>query len=259
MVKNREVRRYYDALDAKLTSKTTESTANRRANLLCLLSMKGSLLQFYIFSNYYNHDFHEVQRLHLDFGALLQRVFQMLPDPTPRGEYAELLKRHDSIFRNDIFRPFTKGTDLASTQSNLAVRERPPLPDKPPYTAHLANLSFDVAQPDIEDFFRACKVINVRIVEDKIDRKPTWFGYVEFSTLDGLKAALDLSGQFLAGRQVKISVADPPKNESSRDSSIWSRKGPLPSQYAKPEQRHDGKIYHRQHNAEVPLLWNSWI
>lgn len=70
----------------------------------------------------------------------------------------------------------------------------------------------------------------MRIVEDKMDRKPKGFGYVEFGSLDGLKAALDLTGSNLAGRQVRISVADPPKDrpEQSRDFSDWSRKGPLP-------------------------------
>ena len=71
----------------------------------------------------------------------------------------------------------------------------------------------------------------MRIVEDKMDRKPKGFGYVEFGSLDGLKKALGLTGSNLAGRQVRISVADPPKNdrgESNRDFSDWSRKGPLP-------------------------------
>lgn len=118
------------------------------------------------------------------------------------------------------------GRDL----SQYSQREQLPLPDKPPYTAHLANLSFDVRQEDIEDFFRECQVTSVRIVEDKMDRKPKGFGYVEFGTLEGLKTALALSGSSLAGRNVRISVADPPKDrpEQSRDFSDWSRKGPLP-------------------------------
>lgn len=63
-----------------------------------------------------------------------------------------------------------------------------------------------------------------------MDRKPKGFGYVEFGTLEGLKTALALSGSNLAGRNVRISVADPPKDrpEQSRDFSDWSRKGPLP-------------------------------
>jgi len=51
----------------------------------------------------------------------------------------------------------------------------------------------------------------VRIVEDKLERKPKGFGYVEFSTLDGLKKALDLSGTPFQGRNVRVSVADPRK------------------------------------------------
>lgn len=63
-----------------------------------------------------------------------------------------------------------------------------------------------------------------------MDRKPKGFGYVEFGTLEGLKTALALSGSNLAGRNVRISVADPPKDrpDQSRDFSDWSRKGPLP-------------------------------
>ena len=37
------------------------------------------------------------------------------------------------------------------------------------------------------------------------------FGYVEFQTLDGLKKALELNNGQLAGRNVRVSVADPRK------------------------------------------------
>ncbi|KAL9060730.1 MAG: hypothetical protein Q9162_000434 [Coniocarpon cinnabarinum] len=104
-----------------------------------------------------------------------------------------------------------------------------PLPTAPPYTAHLGNLSFDVTQGDVEDFFADCQVTSVRIVEDKIDRRPKGFGYVEFGTLDGLKQALTKNGASFQNRSVKISVADPPKDRvEQRSFDDWSRKGPLP-------------------------------
>ena len=84
-----------------------------------------------------------------------------------------------------------------------------PLPTKPPYTAHLGNLPFDATNLDIEDFFAGCEVANVRIVEDKLERKPKGFGYVEFRSLEGLKKALDLSGTPFRNRDIRISVADP--------------------------------------------------
>ncbi|KAK5049105.1 hypothetical protein LTR84_005528 [Exophiala bonariae] len=121
------------------------------------------------------------------------------------------------------------GDRFADRRDGYPPREALPLPTQPPYTAHLANLSFDATQGDVNDFFNECQVTNVRIVEDKLDRKPKGFGYVEFATLDGLKAALNLSGNNLAGRQVRVSVAEPPKErQDARDFSDWSRKGPLP-------------------------------
>ena len=70
-------------------------------------------------------------------------------------------------------------------------------------------MSFDASQADVEDFFKDCQVTNVRIVEDKLDRKPKGFGYVEFGTLDGLKKALSYSGSSLGGRMIRVSVAEP--------------------------------------------------
>lgn len=90
-----------------------------------------------------------------------------------------------------------------------ARREALPLPDKPPYTAHLGNLAFDVMQPDVEKFLEGCQVTSVRIVEDKMDHKPKGFGYVEFATVDGLKKALTLSESSFMGRNIRISVAEP--------------------------------------------------
>jgi translation initiation factor 4B len=72
-------------------------------------------------------------------------------------------------------------------------------------------MSFDATEGDIHDFFAECEVTNVRIVEDKLDRKPKGFGYVEFATVDGLKKALELSGTQFQGRNIRISVAEPRK------------------------------------------------
>ncbi|KAF2468964.1 uncharacterized protein BDR25DRAFT_54446 [Lindgomyces ingoldianus] len=116
-----------------------------------------------------------------------------------------------------------------TSDRGYAMREVLPLPSKPPYTAHLGNLSFDATEGDITDFFSGCEVTNVRIVEDKLERKPKGFGYVEFGSLDGLKKALELSGTQFQGRNIRISVAEPPKDRpETKDMSDWTRKGPLP-------------------------------
>ncbi|KAJ4391982.1 Eukaryotic translation initiation factor 4B [Gnomoniopsis smithogilvyi] len=112
-------------------------------------------------------------------------------------------------------------------------REELPLPDKPPYTAHLGNLSYDANQEAVTDFFTSagCSVVSVRIVEDRAEMRPKGFGYAEFTTVDDLKKALELNEESFFSRNIRIRVADPPKdrygNDSNRDFSDWSRKGPL--------------------------------
>ncbi|CAI4219112.1 unnamed protein product [Parascedosporium putredinis] len=88
------------------------------------------------------------------------------------------------------------------------------LPTRPPYTAHLGNLPYDATVEAVNDFLPI-----------------VGFAYVEFQELDGLKKALDLDGQTLNGRYIKVKIADPPRDrgggDSGRDLSDWTRKGPL--------------------------------
>ncbi|KAL8697651.1 MAG: hypothetical protein Q9201_007023 [Fulgogasparrea decipioides] len=114
-------------------------------------------------------------------------------------------------------------------RGGYSVREQLPLPTKPPYTVHLGNMAFDATEGDVHDFFSGCQVTSVRIVEDKMDRKPKGFGYAEFATLEGLKNALNLSGAQFQGRNIRISVAEPQKDRpDAREFNDWTRKGPLP-------------------------------
>lgn len=125
-------------------------------------------------------------------------------------------------------------TNTTFGSGNLAgysVREELPLPDKPPYTVHLGNLSFEATVGDVTDFFADCECTNVRIIEDKLEMKPKGFGYAEFGSREGLIKALALSGSQFQGRNIRVSVADPPKDRDRpdvRELGDWSRKGPLP-------------------------------
>lgn len=96
-------------------------------------------------------------------------------------------------------------------------REELPLPDKPPYTAHLGNLSYDANQEAVTDFFTSagCSVVSVRIVEDRAEMRPKGFGYAEFTTVDDLKKALELNEESFFSRNIRIRVADPRMSHSS--------------------------------------------
>ncbi|KAI0346324.1 RNA-binding domain-containing protein [Trametopsis cervina] len=129
--------------------------------------------------------------------------------------------------------------DFASSRPDRGFppgREDLPLPTEPPYTAFVGNLAFDLTEHEIEEFFAGHELKSVKIIKDR-DEKPKGFGYVEFAELDGLKEALVKSGTPLAGRTVRISVAEPPKEragfggggfDDDKFSNNWRRDGPLP-------------------------------
>lgn len=114
-------------------------------------------------------------------------------------------------FRLSILPTCPNSNGDATEKGGYSVREQLPLPTKPPYTVHLGNMSFDATEGDIQEFFRECSVTNVRIVEDKVERKPKGFGYAEFSSLEGLKKALTFNNSQFQGRNIRVSVAEPRK------------------------------------------------
>ena len=91
---------------------------------------------------------------------------------------------------------------MLDRRDGFPSREQLPLPTEPPYTAHIGNLLFDTTEKDIIEFFKDCQVKEVRIVVDKLDKKPKGFGYVEFASY---------TGSSLAARTIRVSVADPRK------------------------------------------------
>lgn len=109
-------------------------------------------------------------------------------------------------------------------------RAEVPIPTEPPFTCFVGNLTFEVIEADLEDFFTGLQVKSVRLVSGQ-DGKPRGFGYVEFVTVEDLKNALTLSGQDLGGRVVRISVAEASAARTGRadEASSWERTGPLPS------------------------------
>ncbi|RBQ82929.1 hypothetical protein VDGD_21007 [Verticillium dahliae] len=104
-------------------------------------------------------------------------------------------------------------TGWGSNERSYAPRENfggpPKLPEKPPYTAHLGNLSYDATNDTVNEFFAGCEIISVRIIEDREQMRPKGFAYAEFATVDGLKKALELDGENFQGRTIRVKIADP--------------------------------------------------
>ncbi|KAF9818808.1 hypothetical protein IEO21_02588 [Rhodonia placenta] len=154
----------------------------------------------------------------------------------------------------DNGRPDRRRDDFLSSRQDRGlgpVREDLPLPTEPPYTAFIGNLAFDLTESELEEFFPGISTKSVKIIRDR-DDKPKGFGYIEFVDLDGLKEALAMSGTSFAGRAIRVSVAEPPKERSGfggggfddeKFAGPWRRDGPLPdlpSDRDGPRRRLDG-------------------
>ncbi|CAG8706007.1 12541_t:CDS:2, partial [Gigaspora rosea] len=69
-------------------------------------------------------------------------------------------------------------------------------------------------------------IITIRILRDR-DDKPKGFGYVEFEDVESLTKALQLSGESLGNRPIRVSVAEPPARDreqrEDRTAGEWRR------------------------------------
>ena len=145
---------------------------------------------------------------------------------------------------------YATGRGAEMERAGYTMREEVPMPDKPPFTAHIGNLSFEASEADIGDFFGAAgaSVKNVRLVRDRETERPRGFGYVEFNDLQSLKNALPLSGSPLAGRDIRVTVAEAPRGsygdrEPERDLDWGSARarGPLPPQERSSRYGHESR------------------
>jgi len=130
----------------------------------------------------------------------------MQAKPSTKGIYRPPT-RHVSGFRL----PYT------SSASESRNKEKLPLPTEPPYTAFVGNLSFDVTNEILSDFFCDLGVNSIRIITE--DSRSKGFAYIEFTTQDGLKKALTADGLLFYGRSLHMEVAKPPSRSISSRSS----------------------------------------
>ncbi|CAG8677508.1 5976_t:CDS:2, partial [Acaulospora morrowiae] len=170
----------------------------------------------------------------------------------PAASYSGYGESEDSHRRGSGFGDRNRGFSSGRTNSRdsrYESRESPresrfgnrqeripqPLPTSPPYTAHLGNLPFDVTEDEVADFFKSSKTISIRILRD-INDKPKGFGYVEFEDLESLTKALEMSGESLGNRPIRVSVAEPRDREQREDRTAgdWRRTAPRESPVSSP-------------------------
>ncbi len=82
---------------------------------------------------------------------------------------------------------------------------------------YVGNLSYNVAEKDLEDLFSAYgEVVSANVITDRQTGRPRGFGFVEMkSQEDAQKAIESLDGKEFMGRNLTVNIAKP-RNEGSR-------------------------------------------
>ncbi|MBW0508305.1 hypothetical protein O181_048020 [Austropuccinia psidii MF-1] len=142
------------------------------------------------------------------------------------------------------------GNYKSRDQNGFDSYSRPeiPIPDNPPYNAFIGNLSWEVSSDQLKEFLGESHITSIRMITDNVTGKPKGYGYIEFDERDALVEAIKKSGQELGSRPIRISVAEPPKED--RTGGAWRREGPLPS-FDERRSRHSSNHYERSSMDEV--------
>lgn len=97
------------------------------------------------------------------------------------------------------------------------------LPDRPPFTAHVGNLSYDVDESVLSDIFSKMNVTQVRLQMEMGRSKG--FGYVEFGDKQSLIDALELNGETFCNRKIRVDIATQSNDRSGRFGDRDGRRG----------------------------------
>merc|ERR1712127_764278 len=95
------------------------------------------------------------------------------------------------------------------------------VPTRPPFTAHISNVSFEADEEKVRAFFKEEKVVKVNLITDESGR-PKGFGFVEFETRESLLTALGKTNTQLHTKVVKITLDD---QQGKRDGGRYGRGG----------------------------------
>ncbi|XP_071693561.1 uncharacterized protein [Rutidosis leptorrhynchoides] len=99
-----------------------------------------------------------------------------------------------------------KVTDVEMVDAPSAAKKAPQTPATGSKTLFMGNLSFSIEENDVINFFKdAGEVVQVRFAMR--DNCFAGYGHVEFATPDAAQKALELNGEDLVGRAVKLDFA----------------------------------------------------
>eukprot|EP00762_Andalucia_godoyi_P001618 ANDGO_00153.mRNA.1 Polyadenylate-binding protein 2 len=72
-------------------------------------------------------------------------------------------------------------------------------------SVYVGNVDYSVTPEELQKHFASCgSIARVTILCDKFTGHPKGFAYIEFESADSIKAAVEISGSTLKGREIKV-------------------------------------------------------
>ncbi len=107
---------------------------------------------------------------------------------------------------------------------------------------YVGNLDFETTEEKLQKHFeQAGTVVSAEIIKDKDSGKSRGFGFVEMSSEEEAKKAIELfHGKEFEGRELTVEEAKPKKDDSPEESSTNSETG-----HVEPDLDEDGMPYMR--------------
>ncbi len=163
-------------------------------------------------------------RVQMDRNTGKSRGFGYLTFATPEAAQKALAMAGKEIdgraINVDISTPRPPRDASGADRANDRARKFNDQESEPSSTLFVGNLSFDANEDNVWEFFSEHGVKSVRLPTDRETGRPKGFGYVEFESLDGAKAAFEAGrGAEIAGRAIRLDYSQP------KDSSGGGRGG----------------------------------
>lgn len=73
---------------------------------------------------------------------------------------------------------------------------------------YVGNLSYDITEDNLQTCFEKFGVIqDISLIRDKMTKRLKGFGFITFADPSSVQSAIDINGEELLGRPMKVSVA----------------------------------------------------
>jgi len=206
-----------------MSKKTVDEKTRRAAGTAMLLKAKARYLSTFSPKKY--DDFYEktnamadVRRYELDLAcerlAASAAAKERMKSGGSRRERAAARRAGGEPIPRKRTREVPEGGD--KTDMNLAgmdhdARVKTLFPTRDTQTAFVKNLSWDVTEAELMEFFKGA--VSCRVVKDKATGRSRGIAYVDFGEEAALNAAIMRSGEALKGRLVDIAKSRPPSDD----------------------------------------------